>query len=448
MINQNRLQFYQKRKVKVYFNFQNQKPNETKEFKMLEKEKERVVNFRYGVIALLSCKDERSLKRKIEDTSNLLVLLPNSTFGTISKGTIEKWYYAYQEEGLDGLVPKERKDKGLNRDIPDDVKIEIDKMLSKQKKYKTSNILRDLKCQENLLQNLPSNSTIYRYVNLVRPRYTNKDKGQERLAFEAPNSGDLWQTDIMYGPYLFTLVDGKYKKCQTYLIAILDDHSRLIVHGEFFLSQKVEDYASTLKQAILKRGIPTKLYCDNGKVFLSSQIKRIAGKLGIMVLHTKVRDAAAKGKIERFFRTVRDKFLQPLYMKGLPKTIEELNSTFWSWLETDYHQCFHTGIQMKPIEKWLLSSPQIRLIPADKEYSSFLFHAERKVRKDGTFSLNGITYETCFTLASKKINIEYDAINNLNVYVSYEKRDYGKATILDKHINNNLPRKNKDINND
>ncbi len=415
---------------------------------MLEKENERIAIFRHGVIASLFCEQEKSLKSKIEEKSKIPMILPNGTFGMIARSTIEKWYYAYKLDGFNGLDLKERKDKGLSRDISENVIQEIDKLLTKQGTYKTSNIIRDLRCQENLIKELSSNSTIYRYVKQIRSRYTNKDKGQERLAFEALNSGDLWQTDIMYGPYIYTDINGRYKKCQTYLIAILDDHSRLIVHGEFFLSQKVEDYASTLKSAILKRGIPIKLYCDNGKVFLSSQIKRIAGKLGVLILHTKVRDAAAKGKIERFFRTVRDKFLQPLYMQGLPKTIDELNSSFWSWLETDYHQCFHTGIKMKPIEKWLMSSDKIRLIPANKEYTSFLFHAERKVRKDGTFSLNGKIYETIFVLANKKVDIEYDAINNLNVYVSYEKTDYGKATILDKHVNNNLPRKNKELPND
>ncbi len=407
--------------------------------------RERIALFRYGVIAGLSAEDKTSLKSKIDVLATRLWSLPNMTFGLISASTIEKWHYAYKTDGINGLMPKERKDKGLNREVPDSIKEKIDKLLRRYPKLKTSNIIRFLEC--DFVKEMPSKSTIYRYVNLIRSTYTDIEKGKERLAFEAPHSGNLWQTDIMYGPYLYCSINGKLKKCQTYLIAIIDDHSRLIVHGEFFLSQTVEDYASTLKSAILKRGIPEKLYCDNGKVFLSSQIKRIAAKLGIIVMHTKVRDAAAKGKIERFFRTVRDNFLEPFRIDGLPKNIDELNSRYWTWLETDYHNKIHTGIEMEPLQKWLLTSHKIRLIPSDKEYSSFLFHAERKVKKDGTISLNGKTYETSFTLASKKVDVEYDAINNLNVYISYEGRDYGKATILNKHINNTLPRKNKEINN-
>lgn len=406
---------------------------------------ELVAQFRYGVIGTLSGKGKKSLKFNIDELSKRLWPLPNRTFGLISSGTIEKWHYAYKNGGIDSLIPKERKDKGSNREVPEAVKEKIDKLLRKYSNLTTSNIIRFL--ERDFEKEMSSKSTIYRYVKLIRSRYTDTEKGKERLAFEAPYAGNLWQTDIMYGPYLYCSVDGKFKKRQTYLIAIIDDHSRVIVHGEFFHSQTVEDYASTLKSAILKRGIPEKLYCDNGKVFLSSQIKRIAAKLGIIVLHTKVRDAAAKGKIERFFRTVRDNFLQPFRIDGLPKDVDELNSKFWSWLDTNYHHKIHTGIEMKPIQKWLLSSQKIRLIPSDKEYSSFLFHAERKVKKDGTISLNAKTYETSFTLAGKKVNVEYDAINDLNVYISYEGRDYGKATILNKHINNTLPRKNKEINN-
>ncbi len=409
----------------------------------MKKKQELVAQFRYGVIGGLVGSDEKSLKSKMEELSNRLWPLPNLIFDKISAATIEKWYYAYKARGINALYPKERKDKGFNREVPEYIKEEIEKLLKQYKDLKTSNIIRFL--EKDIEKELPSNSTIYRYVKQIRPLYTDKEKGKERLAFEAPYSGNLWQTDIMYGPYLYCKVNGKFKKCQTYLIAIIDDHSRLIVHGEFFISQRVEDYASTLKSAILKRGIPETLYCDNGKVFLSSQIKRIATKLGIIICHAKVRDAAAKGKIERFFRTVRNKFLEPFRITGLPKTVDELNSQFWNWLETDYHNTIHTGIDTEPIQKWLLSSHKIRLIPDDKRYSSFLFHAERKVKKDGTIHLNSKIYETHFTLSGKKVDVEYDVINDLGVYISYEDKDYGKATILNKQVNNKLPRKNKEL---
>jgi transposase InsO family protein len=403
-----------------------------------------IAQFKLGVIGSLRGTDDKSLKSKIKELSEKSWGFPNMTFGKLSAGSIEKWHYAYKNGGIDALTPKIRKDKGLDREIPECVKEKIDELLNKCKDLKTSNIIRFL--EQDFEKEMPSKSTIYRYVKVKRPMYTDETKGQERLAFEAPYAGNLWQTDIMYGPYIYCYVDGRLKKCQTYLIAIIDDNSRVIVHGEFFHSQRVEDYASTLKSAILKRGIPETLYCDNGKVFLSSQIKRIATKLGIIIRHTKVRDAAAKGKIERFFRTVRDKFLQPLRITDLPNNIDEFNSQFFAWLEIDYHNKIHSGIKMEPIQKWLRTSQKIRLIPSNKEYTSFLFYAERKVKKDGTISLNGKTYETCFTLAKKKVVVEYDAINDLGVYISYEGTDYGKATLLDKHINNNLPRKNKGVN--
>ena len=416
---------------------------------MNKKEQERIAFFRYGVIGSLQGQDDKSLKEKIKELSERLWALPNGNFDTIAAVTIEKWYYAHKSLQFFGLMPKIRKDKGITRDISDAIICKVEELLIKNPDYKTSNIIRDLNKNEELRNLIPSKSTLYRYLKRIRKSYKNQENSvNERLAFEASHSCALWQTDIMYGPYIYAKVDGKFKKCPTYLIAIIDDHSRLIVHGEFFLSQTVADYASVLKTAMLKRGIPEQLYCDNGKVFLSSQIKRIGMKLGIRITHAKVRDAAAKGKIERYFRTVRDKFLEPLHMDGLPTKIEDLNSKYWEWLEVDYHQVPHSGIQkMKPIEKWLKSSSKIRLIPANKEYTTFLFHAERKVRKDGTFSLNGKVYETSCVLVGKTIEVEYDVINDLGVYVSFEDTDYGKATFLNKQLNNGLPRKNKENNN-
>jgi transposase InsO family protein len=103
----------------------------------------------------------------------------------------------------------------------------------------------------------------------------------------------------MYGVYLQQRgKDGRYRKRQTYLVAILDDHSRLLCHGQFYFEQNVLAYLDCLKQAVQKRGIPERLYADNGQVFLSTQVKRIAAKMGTTVIHTKPRDAAAKGYVK------------------------------------------------------------------------------------------------------------------------------------------------------
>jgi len=398
--------------------------------------------FRYGVISSILCRDDnRSLKSALSELSGRMWVFPNNEMDYISYASVENWYYAFRKGGIEALMPKKRKDCGISREISVNIQEAIDKLLNQYSNLKTSNIIRLLAVQDNLRDEMPGKSTVYRYVKTIRKKYSDTETGQQRLAFEAPYSGNLWQTDIMYGPYLYCKIDGVFKKQQTYLIAIIDDHSRLIVHGEFFFSQCVEDYGSVLKTACLKRGIPEKLYCDNGKVFLSGQIKRIAAKLGITVLHTKVRDAAAKGKIEKYFGYVRTGFLEKYRITGLPKSLEELNDQYHSWLEIDYNNRVHSGIKMKPIEKWLMSAHKVRTVPADKEYSSFLFSCERVVKKNGTFTIASIPYETCYTLASKKVQIDYDPLNRLGVYVNFEGKDYGKANLLDVHLNNNLPRK-------
>jgi transposase InsO family protein len=292
----------------------------------------------------------------------------------------------------------------------------------------------------------PSNSTIYRYVKTIRPQ-----KGmssQERHAFEAPYAGNLWQTDIMYGPYLpYKNEKGKWCKKQTFLVAIIDDHSRLLCHGEFYFKQDILSYLSCLKMALAKRGIPEKLYCDNGQVFLSSQVKRIMAELGTIVLHTQVRDCAAKGKIERFFLTVRNCFLDPLMELDPPAKLDDLNRKFWKWGEESYNNKEHSMIKMKPIERWMLSSHKVRFLSTKAENETFYFTTTRKVKKDGTISFDSKIYETSSSLVGKKVDIKYDPFFTERPFVSYDNQDYGRATPLDREFNNKLPRNNKKENN-
>ena len=287
---------------------------------------------------------------------------------------------------------------------------------------------------------LPSESTIYRYMRTVRPRRESPTK--ERRAFEAPYAGSLWQTDIMYGPYLPQLNDrGKWVKKQTFLVAIIDDHSRLLCHGEFYFSQDILSYLGCLKTALCKRGIPEKLYCDNGKVFLSDQVKNIMAELGTTVLHTAVRDAAAKGKIERYFRTVRDSFLNPLLALEPPRKLEELNKKYWKWCEGSYNLKVHSTINSTPIERWMNTSHKVRLLNIGMEDEIFQFEEVRKVKKDGTFSLKNCIYETSWTLAGKKVSVRYNPFFPEQPYVSFEGKKYGKANLLNRHFNNKAPRK-------
>jgi len=234
------------------------KQKQNKEKRKMGSEKEMGM-FRYGVInALLHGDDERSLKKRMLELSEKLWTLPDGRLRQFAWGTIEDWFYIYKRDGLGGLEKQFRKDKGGFRGVEEKVRLYIDKYVKEHSNLKTSVMIDAMKKSGMIEDGQPSSSTIYRYVRTIRPQ-----KGipvKERRSFEAPYSGNLWQTDIMYGPYLPYLNErGRWSKKQTFLVAIIDDHSRLLCHGEFYFKQDVLSYLSCLKTALAKRGIPEKL---------------------------------------------------------------------------------------------------------------------------------------------------------------------------------------------
>lgn len=403
--------------------------------------------FRYGVInALLHGDDERSLKKRMLELSEKLWTLPDGRLRQFSWGTIEDWFYIYKNEGLSGLEKQCRKDKGGFRNLDEKIRLYIKQHIQEHPNLKMSVMIGLMRDAGMIIDNQPSASTIYRYARTIRPQ-----KGvpiKERRSFEAPYAGNLWQTDIMYGPYLPYLNErGRWTKKQTFLVAIIDDHSRLLCHGEFYFKQDILAYLACLKSALSKRGIPEKLYCDNGQVFLSSQVKRIMAELGTIVLHTQIRDCAAKGKIERFFLTVRNSFLDPLLVFDAPKNLEQLNQKFWKWSEESYNLKRHSTIETTPVKRWMETAHKVRLLNIGAEDEIFYFETTRKVKKDGTISLDSKIYETSWSLAGKKVTVRYNPFSPERPFVSYENKDYGRATALSRDFNNKLPgRKKKEDN--
>ncbi len=395
--------------------------------------------FRFGVISSLLSDSPRPLIERFAMLAEQVWTLPNGTLRQYSADTIEDWYYDYRNHGLTALVNPPRKDKGTHRILSDEICEEIDAILKQAASVKGSVILCRLDTLGLRKDGIPSDATVYRHLRKVRPSFHVKKKG-ERRAFEALYPGGLYQTDIMYGPFIpVRQPNGRFRKQQTYLIAIIDDHSRLICHAEFFLNQGLGEYLRVLEQAIRKRGIADRIYCDNGKVFLSSQVKRIGAEIGTRIIHTAVRDAAAKGKIERWFLTVRSSFLEGLMFEKV-NSLAELNRRFSVWVES-YNQKKHSSLGCSPLERWMQSSRQPRLL-TDTFDTDDLFWLEttRQVKKDGTFSLLRTRYETNYTLAGQKVTVRYIPQDLSRLHVYYQGEFIGCSFPLDARANNNLPR--------
>ena len=183
---------------------------------------------------------------------------------------------------------------------------------------------------------------------------------------------------------------------------------------------------TVFEEALLRRGLPRMVYADNGKIFRSDQFQLACASLGITLLHTKVRDAPAKGKIEKFFGTVKLRFF-PLLREKMPLDLDELNTFFWQWLEQEYQRRRHSALDMSPLDKYLSQVSQVKMVEAPASLKLlFLKRDYRKVRHDGTVSLHNHLFEVPPHYIGQKIELRY-AEELKEVLIFAEGKPAGKA---------------------
>ena len=280
-------------------------------------------------------------------------------------------------------------------------------------------------------------TTFYRFLREYQLLAPENDDNRKRLAFSMKFANQLWQADTMFGPY----VDAGGTRKQAKLIAFIDDASRVLCHGEFFFDENVDTLVQAIRAAFYKRGIPEQLLVDNGSIYCSQEITLICARVGCILRHTAVRDAAAKGKIERFFRRVRDQFL---VRKLDLASLDILNRQFTHWVEHDYNATVHDALGMKPIDRFGIDLARVRFL-APSEHNDELFFAEavRKVKKDNTFSFLGRRYETLVDLRDKEIQLRYDRhrTDTAAVVIYHKGQRMGAARLLDAVANGLARRK-------
>ena len=359
--------------------------------------------------------------------------------------TIESWYCDYMRGGLDALKPGYRADKGSSRKIDAEL---AEKILEVKKAYpKAPNTVIYDKLIENgiVKDGQISLTTLYRFLNsssCKNIQETEEKKEIKRFAHQYIN--ELWYGDVMYGPYI---QEGRKKK-PTYLMAYIDDASRLVAHAEFYYTQNLESLRHSFKEAVLKRGIPTLLYTDNGKIYRSQQFEFMCANIGCSLIHSKPFVASSRGKIERFFLTVRKRFLSQLNMNEI-KSLEELNLRFWKWLDEDYHKKPHSSLNgSTPLDFFMSQISRVKLCtdPAQLE-EKFLLSIKRKVNHDGTFPINKILYETDIKFAGQRVEVRYDPqwldIPFMPVFIYHEDKKVGEAVQVNFHDNAHMKRKGR-----
>ena len=253
-----------------------------------------------------------------------------------------------------------------------------------------------------------------------------KMESKDCRKFEAELPNDLWQSDVMHGPRVD--VDGKLRK--TYLIAIIDDHSRLIAHARFYLSEALASYLCALEEAFSRRGLPRKLYVDNGPAFRSRHLEYITASLNITLIHARPYKPQGKGKIERWFKTVRTVFLPGFEGNSL----FELNEAIDSWITDGYHNKTHSAIGQTPFARFTSNMQCLRQAPINLT-DHFRKVARRKVAKDRSITFKGRLYEAPVCLIGKQVELLYHEREDNPIEIRYKNQSYGIVRPVDLHVN-------------
>lgn len=398
--------------------------------------------FRLSVLGPLASREyfERGkLKAMISELAQQRYDIPNSRQSYVSEKTIEAWYYRWLKGGIDALAPKTRSDSGSSK-LPACIQSAIVDCKRENPKRSIDTIKTQLERQGIIQPNTLSRSSIYRVLQrqgLSRPTQT--QACIERRSFEAAEASHTWYGDVMHGPTLE--LDGKKRK--VYLVALMDDASRLIPHCAFCLGETALEIEGVLKQAILKRGLCQRLVIDNGPAYRSGSLQGICARLQIRLIYCKPYEPEGKGKLERFFRVVRQQFLSELDPSQCP-TLSALNARVWAWIEGVYHHRPHSSLEgLSPLMRFQRDLGKLRTITQHAgQLDEIFYHREmRKVRKDGTISFEGNYYEVPFDLARQSVFLVFEPHHKQPLYVESQDGEYlGAVTVLDRLANHHRRR--------
>lgn len=350
-------------------------------------------------------------------TENPLTL-PDGTVAKYSYKTLEKWKSQYSIGGLDALLPGRRSDLGVSRVLDDEAICEIYRLKQEHPRMNATQIYHHL-VKESFIPACVSVDSVQRFIRYNDLKSARNPSLKDRKAFEEDSFGKCWQADTCYLPYITE--DGKSRR--VYCIMIIDDHSRLLVGGGLFYSDNAYNFQKVLKQAIATYGIPDKLYVDNGCSYSNEQLSMICVSLGIVLLHTKVRDGASKGKVERHFRTLKERWLYTLDIESIT-SLEQFNGMLRDYMHT-YNTAFHRGIDDTPMNRYLHSEYTLKE-PKSQEWldECFLNRITRKVRKDSTVSIEKVSFDVPMQFISTKVEIRFLPDDMSSAYILFEGKHY------------------------
>ena len=412
-----------------------------------KRQDEDVALFRYGVIAPLIGKKWKwgARREQIERLCSHAWTGPDGDERIIPEGTIKDWLRKYQRLGFDGLYPRKRSDRGRCRRL---TAAQVQKLLAFRRHHPKLAVveLYEMMVINNFIEpgevSIPTLHRLFRVHKASRRDLARVSECKDLRPFQFAHRNECWQVDVMHGP---RLASGG-RKHKTYLIAFIDDSTRIVPAAIFVRSENSSTLANVFSTALRRRGIPSKLYADNGRIFKSRGVKLACAKLGIEQIHSRPRRPEGRGKIERFFRSVRQKFLTPFLSSHPSPDIESLNRSFYQWLDDKYHGQPHRGLNgLSPLDAWVQDEAVVRdLHPSMNLENLFLAATTRTVRRDCTLYFNNHRFEAPPEYRSRKVVVRYDVAKPADIFLEDSEGNLHNLRLVDCIANKSIRRKRQD----
>ena len=403
---------------------------------MTEKEKEAIALFRYGVIAqYVSGQVKESPYTFFNNVRDKEFTYVDGNPKKVSPTSAVRWYKAYKQKGLDGLKPKHRTDIGNHRKLDEDTKNRISYYVSEFPKLPAIQIHNKLISDGFVIHGSPSLSTVTRFTQKLK-----KSNGItniiERRRYEREHINEVWYGDTAYGPYIY---DENSNKKRTYIIALIDDASRMIVGIEAFFEDNFINLMKVIKQAISKYGVPHMCSFDNGSNYRSSQMGLLAARIGVAINYNPPRTPQSKAKCERWFLTLRTQFLSSIKSNDY-HSLEAFNLDLMKYVQT-YNLTVHSSLDgLSPSDRFFKESSLIIRKTDEEIERDFVIEIERKVSPDSVIVIDDKEYEVDYHYQGQKITIRYTP-DLKNIYI-VDKQDNSlkQIKLLDKHSNAHIKR--------
>lgn len=357
--------------------------------------------WRYGVISPLLHRNANGLTQTqvLKSLAERTFVDPAGSHVRVSEESLRKWLYRYRAGGLDGLSDKKRCDTGAF-DVPEPLQDAMFDLRKDHPRWPLSRLLDELASSGIWNKKTPARSTLYRFAKARGLQRSSANPNAETFRrFEFTGFGQLWTADFMHGPKLRI---GKRRK-KTLLHVIIDDCSRYVTAGRFYTRESIEVLITEMMRAMTCFGIPERFYTDNGPCYASRHLKVVCARLGVDLLHTPPYRPQGRGKVERFFKTVRDGFLADCPHK----TLDDLNAGFVRWLAR-YHEAIHSSLGCSPLQQRLQAKNACRALPEVARIDDlFRMHRRCRVYKDGAIRLRKRVFEVPGCPPNSRVDIYF-----------------------------------------